>query len=60
MSVDPFLLSILVCPKCRGPLVPSNAPDGLLCSACALLYPVREEIPVMLVEEARPFPENRP
>jgi len=60
MGVDPFLLSILVCPKCHGPLMLRNDPDGLVCSACSLLYPVRDDIPVMLVEEALPLTEVRP
>lgn len=55
MGVDPFLLSILVCPKCRGALTLRNNPDGLACPACGLLYPVKDDIPVMLVEEALPL-----
>ncbi len=60
MGVDPFLLSILVCPKCRGSLTLKNNPDGLVCPACVLLYPVRDDIPVMLIEEAQPLSEGRP
>jgi len=50
--VDAKLLEILVCPKCKGGL--SQAPDGhfLVCKACQLKFPVREGVPVMLVEEA--------
>lgn len=55
LGVDPFLLSILVCPKCRGALTLRNNPDGLACPACGLLYPVKDDIPVMLVEEALPL-----
>ena len=55
MGVDPFLLSILVCPKCQGALTVKNNPDGLACPACGLLYPVKDDIPVMLVEEALPL-----
>ena len=55
LGVDPFLLSILVCPKCRGSLTVRSNPDGLACQACGLLYPVRDDIPVMLVDEALPL-----
>uniref|UniRef100_A0A7C3LVU1 UPF0434 protein ENX03_07400 n=1 Tax=Leptospirillum ferriphilum TaxID=178606 RepID=A0A7C3LVU1_9BACT len=56
MSLDPFLLSVLVCPKCKGDLSPVQNPEGLACSVCRLLYPVKEDIPVMLIEEALPYP----
>ena len=49
------LFSLLVCPKCRGKLAPlpdADAAEGLQCSACQCVYPVREGIPVMLMEEA--------
>jgi uncharacterized protein YbaR (Trm112 family) len=57
MVLDPFLLSILVCPKCKGNLKEINDPDGLTCANCRLLYPIHEGIPVMLVEEALPLKE---
>ena len=60
LTIDPFLLSILVCPQCRGPLTLSEAPPGLACHACSLLFPVKDDIPVMLVEEALPVTEGRP
>ena len=60
MAIDPFLLSILVCPQCRGPLTLSEEMAGLSCSACRLLYPVKDDIPVMLVEEALPVEKGRP
>lgn len=48
------ILNILACPKCRGPLeiLERETCPGLSCSACAVVYPVREGIPVLLVEEA--------
>lgn len=52
------LLRILACPRCHGELnVEAHAgePLGLSCAACAVVYPVREDIPVMLVEEAVPL-----
>jgi hypothetical protein len=56
MAISKELLEILACPKCKGDLILTSAGDGLICRACALLYPIREDIPVMLVEEALPFP----
>lgn len=58
--IDPGLLAILVCPRCKGELDVRREADGtersLDCAACALSYPVEDGIPVMLVEEARPLP----
>jgi len=47
------LLEILVCPVCKKPVVPSAAQDSLKCPQCRRVYPVRDDIPVMLVDEAR-------
>ena len=55
MAMNAELLGLLACPKCHGGLALLPGQDGLLCAACALVYPVREEIPVMLVEEAAPL-----
>ena len=55
MSVDPQLLEILVCPKCKGELEYREAENVLVCHACALSYPVRDDIPIMLIEEATPL-----
>ena len=55
MSVSPQLLAILVCPKCRGELEYRERESSLLCHACALRYPVRDDIPVMLIDEATPL-----
>lgn len=52
MALNVELLGLLACPKCHGGLVLLPGQDGLLCAACGLVYPVRDEIPVMLVEEA--------
>lgn len=57
MALDPFLLSILVCPKCKGNLTEIHNPEGLACMKCRLIYPIHEDIPVMLVEEALPLEE---
>ena len=60
MKVDPSLLEILACPACRAPLrVDEAALEGegaLACTGCGLQYPVRDDIPVLLVDEARPSP----
>ena len=55
MSLPPQLLAILVCPKCKGALDYREQEDALICRACALRYPVREDIPIMLVDEATPL-----
>jgi len=53
MSIDPALLEIFACPQCHAPL--SETDDELVCTSadCALAYPVRDGIPVLLVDEAR-------
>ena len=51
--MDPKLLEILVCPICKGPLVHRREAHELLCRADRLAFPVRDDIPVMLEEEAR-------
>ncbi|WP_081982321.1 Trm112 family protein [Streptacidiphilus albus] len=53
MSIDPALLEIFACPECHAPL--TEADDELVCTSdeCGLAYPVRDGIPVLLVDEAR-------
>jgi uncharacterized protein YbaR (Trm112 family) len=51
--MDPRLLEILVCPLCKGPLDYRKDAAELVCKACRLAFPVRDDIPVMLEEEAR-------
>lgn len=55
MSLSRELLEILVCPKCKGELEYREHEASLLCHACHLRYPVRDDIPVMLIDEATPF-----
>jgi hypothetical protein len=55
MSLSPELLAILVCPKCKGDLQYRESESSLDCAACRLRYPVRDDIPVMLVDEATPL-----
>jgi uncharacterized protein YbaR (Trm112 family) len=52
MSLDPRLLEILICPACRGEIEPVGNESGLECLGCGRVYPVRNGIPVMLVDEA--------
>ena len=47
------LLDILVCPKCKGKLEYNNEKEELTCCKCNLAYPVKDDIPVMLIDEAR-------
>ena len=53
--LDAQLLAILVCPKCRGPLEYRSREAHLACLTCRVSYPVRDDIPVMLVDEASPL-----
>jgi uncharacterized protein len=54
--MNPRLLDILVCPLCKGPLVHRKAAGELICKPCRLAYPIRDDIPVMLEDEARKLP----
>lgn len=54
--MDPKLLEILVCPICKGPLAYHKDAQELICKADRLAYPVRDDIPVMLEDEARKLP----
>jgi len=56
--VDPRLLEVLVCPVTRAPLVYDRARAELISKAARLAYPVRDGVPVMLPEEARPLGEG--
>ena len=55
MTLQPQLLAILVCPRCHGELEYREAESSLICPACRLRYPVRDDIPIMLVDEASPL-----
>ncbi|MFN0039677.1 MAG: Trm112 family protein [Burkholderiales bacterium] len=54
--MDPKLLDILVCPLCKGPLLYKKPERELLCKPCRLAYPIQDDIPVMLDDEARKLP----
>lgn len=51
--MDKKLLDILACPVCKGPLVYDKANQELICKVDRLAYPIRDDIPVMLEDEAR-------
>lgn len=55
VELDPQLLAIIVCPACRADLelVESGTAAELVCQGCGLAYPIRDNIPVLLVDEAR-------
>lgn len=55
MGISKELLEILACPKCKGEVRLTKAQDGLICDRCRLLYEIREEIPIMLIDEAKPI-----
>ena len=52
MAIDPKLLAILACPLCKTPVKLTATGDGLKCDQCRRVYPVRDNIPVMLVDQA--------
>jgi uncharacterized protein YbaR (Trm112 family) len=54
--MDPKLLDILVCPLCKGPLLYRKTELELICKPCRLGYPIQDDIPVMLEDEARKLP----
>jgi uncharacterized protein YbaR (Trm112 family) len=58
MDVDPKLLEILVCPVTKGPLIYDRARQELISKKAGLAYPIRDGIPVMLPDEARPLSES--
>ena len=51
LNLDPALLAIIVCPQCHASLEATE--EELVCTGCGLAYPVRDDIPVLLVDEAR-------
>ena len=56
--MDTRLLEILVCPICKGPLDYRKPQAELVCKPCRLAYPIKDDIPVMLEEEARSLDAN--
>ena len=55
MAISKELLDILACAKCKGDVHLTDQQDGLVCNACKLMYPIKDDIPVMLIDEALPL-----
>jgi hypothetical protein len=55
MTLSQKLLAILVCPRCKGVLDYRESESSLVCPACRLRYAVRDDIPIMLLDEATPL-----
>jgi uncharacterized protein YbaR (Trm112 family) len=55
MAISQELLDILACPKCKGDIYLNDTQDGLICDQCKLLYEIRDDIPIMLIDEAKPL-----
>ena len=55
IMIDPQLLEILVCPRCKGELEYRPEAQELVCAQCRLRYEIRDDIPIMLVDEAKPL-----
>lgn len=53
MAISRELLEILACPQCKGAIHLTEAEDGLVCDHCKLFYEIRDDIPIMLVDEAK-------
>ena len=52
MGIDAELLEILACPNCKTPVVLVHDNTALKCNACRRVYPIKDDIPVMLIDEA--------
>ena len=55
MAISQELLEILACPKCKGEIYLNEANNGLICDQCKLMYEIKDDIPIMLIEEAKPI-----
>jgi uncharacterized protein YbaR (Trm112 family) len=55
MGISKELLDILACPKCKGDIYLNGKEDGLICDKCKLMYEIRDDIPIMLIDEAKPI-----
>ncbi len=56
MTLSKELLDILACPKCKGDIYLNKDGDGLICDRCKLLYEIKDDIPIMLIDEAKKLP----
>lgn len=57
MSLSKELLDILVCPKCKGQLDYHEVDERLICAVCQLAYPVENDIPIMIIDQAHTLDE---
>ena len=55
MTIKKELLEILACPRCKGDIRLNDTQNGLICDHCRLLYEIRDGIPIMLIDEAKPL-----
>ncbi|MBI3814767.1 MAG: Trm112 family protein [Nitrospinae bacterium] len=58
MPIDKELLDLLACPKCKGDIYLTQDGNGLICKACKLMYEIKDDIPIMLIDEALKLDEN--
>jgi uncharacterized protein YbaR (Trm112 family) len=58
MPIKKELLDILCCPKCKGDIRLNDSGTGLICDRCKLLYQIKDDIPIMLIDEAIPIKEG--
>ena len=57
--LDKSLLEVIACPKCKGELVYIEEKEILVCENCKVYYPIEEDIPVLLIEEAKPLENEK-
>ena len=55
MAISEELLEILACPKSKGDIYLNDTRDGLICDQCKLLYEIKDDIPIMLIDDAKPL-----
>ena len=55
IMIQKELLEILACPQCKGPVALHEELHGIVCASCHLLYEIRDDIPIMLIDEAKPL-----
>jgi uncharacterized protein YbaR (Trm112 family) len=58
MAIKQELLDILACPKCKGDIRLNESGDGLICDRCKLLYHIKDDIPIMLIDEAEEIKDS--
>ena len=58
MAISQELLDILACPKCKGDINLNDSGNGLICDSCKLLYEIKDDIPIMLIDEAKSLSDS--